>query len=77
LAGQLVAGQAGAGSAGLLRREDPLEEPAGKIQVLRCPELPDREFAHNQQSYEHLEPAWPGRNPGTFEVIPGAIRLKT
>jgi hypothetical protein len=77
LGGQPLAGQAGAWPAGLLRREDPLEEPAGKIQVLRRPELPDRELAHGQQSYETPAPAWHGRNLGTFEVIPGAIRLKT
>jgi hypothetical protein len=51
LAGQPVAEEA-AGPAGRPGREDPPEELAGKIQLLRRPDRPDRELAHDHH-YEH------------------------
>ena len=52
LAGQPVAEQAGARPSGRQGREDPQEELAGKVQLLRRPDRLDRDLAHDHH-YEH------------------------
>jgi len=52
LAGQPAAEEAGARPSGRQGREDPPEELAGKVQLLRRPDRPDRELAHDHH-YEH------------------------
>ena len=80
LVGQPLMEEAGTAPTGLQGREGPQEEPAGKIQLPRRPDGPDRELAHGWQSYARRPSpppatATPGCHPPvTRSALPMRIR---
>jgi hypothetical protein len=73
LAGQPLMEETRIAPPGLQGREDPQQEPAGKVQLPRRPDRPDRDVAHGQQFTNTGTPA-PSATCATATRMPPAVQ---